>query len=344
MTASSKEYEDSARNPVKLATNTSGVVKSVLSISEEGVARTLTFQKSIQLARRAYVLRAKKKVLEPLRIWFTVRRGASFYFMPAHVSGLGTVSVKVVSVNPRNRNGSLPSTSATIYVFDSKTGSELARVAGDSLTAIRTAASSALATELLALRWTDSLGIIGTGKQAHAHLLAMLEARNISQVLVYSPSKAHRKRFIRKASQITPVPVYAERSAEEVARRSHVLVLATSSRVPLFRGSAVRLGTHVNAIGAALPSSREMDTALVKRSILVVDSLEQAVANCGDIMIPLKLGAITKSHIKAELGELLLDPSIIKRRRTDVTVFKAGGLGVLDAVFADYVVSQFRRS
>src|SRR6059036_3730166 len=199
--------------------------------------------------------------------------------MPAHVSGLGTVSVKVVSINPRYRNGSLQSTSATIYVFDSKTGSELARVAGDNLTAIRTAASSALATELLALRETDSLGIIGTGKQAHAHLPAMLQARNISQVLVYSPSKAHRKRFVRKASQITAVPVYAERSAEEVARRS-----------------------HVSAIGAALPSSREMDTALVKRSILVVDSLEQAVANYGDIMIPLKEGAITKSHIKAELG------------------------------------------
>ena len=84
-----------------------------------------------------------------------------------------------------------------------------------------------------------------------------------------------------------------------------------------------------------------MDTALVKRSILVVDSIEQAVSTYGDIMIPLKLGAITKSQIKAELGELLLDPSIIKRRRNDITVFKAGGLGVLDAVFADYVVSQF---
>ena len=84
-----------------------------------------------------------------------------------------------------------------------------------------------------------------------------------------------------------------------------------------------------------------MDTALVKRSILVVDSIEQAVSTYGDIMIPLKLGAITKSQIKAELGELLLDPSIIKRRGNDITVFKAGGLGVLDAVFADYVVSQF---
>jgi ornithine cyclodeaminase len=260
--------------------------------------------------------------------------------MPAHVSGLRTVSVKVVSVNPRNRNSSLPSTSATIYVFDSKTGSELAHIAGDNLTAIRTAASSALATDILALKDADSLGIIGTGRQAHAHLLSMLEARNISHVRVYSRSKEHRKRFVRGASSSTAVPVTAERSAEEVARTSDILVLATSSLVPLFMGARVPLGTHLNAIGASLPSSREMDTALVKRSVLVVDSLEQAVTTYGDIMIPLKERAITKSHIKAELGDLLVDPTVIERGENDITVFKAGGLGVLDSVFADYMVSQ----
>jgi ornithine cyclodeaminase/alanine dehydrogenase-like protein (mu-crystallin family) len=315
-------------------------VKPVLSISEEDVGRTLTVQKSIQLARRAYLLRAKKRVLEPLRTWFTVRNGASFYFMPAHASGLRTVSVKVVSVNPRNRNSSHPSTSATIYVFDSKTGSELAHIAGDNLTAIRTAASSALATNVLALKDADSLGIIGTGRQAHAHLISMLAARNISQVRVYSRSKAHRKRFARRATKSTAVPVTAERSAGEVARKSDILVLATSSFVPLFMGANVPLGTHVNAVGASLPSSREMDTALVKRSVLVVDSLEQAVTTYGDIMIPLKEKAITKSHIKAELGDLLVDPTVIERGKNDITVFKAGGLGVLDAVFADYMVSQ----
>jgi ornithine cyclodeaminase len=331
---------DSTRNPVKLPSK-SVFVKSVLSINEEQVGRTLTAQKSIQLARRAYVLRAKKRVLEPLRTWFTVRNGASFYFMPAHVSGLKTVSVKVVSVNPRNRDSSLPSTSATIYVFDSKTGSELARIGGDNLTAIRTAASSALATDILSLKEADSLGIIGTGKQAHAHLPVMLEVRTVSRVRVYSPSKAHRESFVRRASKNTAVTITATDSAEEVARKSDILVLATSSRGPLFRGSTVPLGTHVNAVGAGLPSSREMDTTLVKRSILVVDSKEQAVAAYGDIMIPLKEKAITKSHIRAELGELLLDPSKIERKQNDITVFKAGGLAVLDAVFADYMISQF---
>jgi ornithine cyclodeaminase/alanine dehydrogenase-like protein (mu-crystallin family) len=261
--------------------------------------------------------------------------------MPAHVFGLGTVSVKIVSVDTRRGKRSLPSTSAAIFVFDSKTGSELARIAGDNLTAIRTAASSALATDILARKEIETLGIIGTGKQAQAHLPAIMEVRNVSRILVYSRSKDRRTAFARRASKKTGVPVIAATSADEVARKSDVIVLATSSGVPLFKGGTVRLGTHVNAIGAALPSSREMDTTLVKRSVLVVDSVDQAITTYGDIMIPLKEKEITKSHIRAELGELLLYPSIVQRRRNDITVFKAGGLGVLDAVFANYIVSQF---
>jgi ornithine cyclodeaminase len=315
-------------------------MKPTLSISEAEIGQALTVRKSIELARQAYIKRARKLVLEPLRTWFTIPGGASFYFMPAHVFGLRTITVKVVSVKRGNGNRPLPSTSATIYVFDSKTGSALARIAGNNLTAIRTAASSALATHILALREVDTLGIIGTGRQAQAHVPAILEVRNASRVLVYSRSTAHRTAFVRSASKNTSIPVSAATSAEEVARKSDVLVLATSSPVPLFKGSSVSLGTHVNAIGAALPSSREMDTTLVKRSVLVVDSVEQAIATYGDIMIPLKERAITKGHIRTELGKLLLDPSIMKRGKNDITVFKAGGLGVLDAVFADYLVSR----
>ena len=315
-------------------------MKPILSISEAEVGQALTVRKSIQLARQAYVRRAMERVLEPLRTWFTIPGGASFYFMPAHVFGLRTVTVKVVSVKRGNGNRSLPSTSATIYVFDSKTGSALARIAGNNLTAIRTAASSALATHILARREVDTLGIIGTGRQAQAHVPAILEVRNVSRVLVYSRSKAHRAAFVRSVSKSTSVPVSSATTAEELARKSDVLVLATSSPVPLFRGSSVSRGTHVNAIGASLPSSREMDTTLVKRSVLVVDSLEQAVATYGDVMIPLKERAITRSHIRAELGELILDPRIMKRGKNDITIFKAGGLAVLDAIFADYTVSR----
>src|SRR5260370_500672 len=315
-------------------------MKPILSISEAEVSQALSVRKSIQLAPQAYVNRAMDRILEPPRTWFTILGGASFYFMPAHVFALETVSVKVVAVNSLSRHNSVPTISATIYVFDSKTGSALARIEGDNLTAIRTAASSALASDILALKDSDTLGIIGTGKQAQAHVPAILEVRDVSRVLVYSRSKAHRAAFVRSVSKSTSVPVSSATSAEEVARNSDILVLATSSPVPLFKGGSVSRGAHVNAIGAALPSSREMDTALVKRSVLIVDSVEQALATYGVIMIPLKERAITKAHIMAELGELLLNPSIIRRGKNDITVFKAGGLAVLDAVFADFLVPR----
>ena len=314
-------------------------MKLILEISEEQVVRALDVPESIQLARRAYIKLAKNQVLAPLRTWFTVPTGTSFYFMPAHILGLKTVSIKVVSVNHQNPKRRLPSTIATILVFDSKTGREVARIAGDSLTAIRTAASSALATDLLARKDADSLGIIGTGAQAQAHLPAMLKIRNFEQILVYSRSKVHRASFLRKFVKKYNVPITAASSADSVARSSDVLVLATSSAVPVFKGSAVRAGSHVNAIGSGLPSRRELDTALVRRSLLIVDSKTQAFASYGEILIPLKARAITRSHVKAELGELLLHPTTLQRRERDITVFKAGGLAVLDAIFADYLVS-----
>ena len=261
--------------------------------------------------------------------------------MPAHVIGTSTVSIKVVSVNHRNPNRGLLSTIATIFVFDTKTGEEIARIAGDSLTAIRTAASSALATDVLARKDADSLGIVGTGAQAQAHLPAMLHVRKFKRVLVYSRSKAHRASFLRKFAKIK-LPIDAASSADQVARNSDVIVLATSSPIPVFKGSLVSPGSHVNAIGSGLPTRREVDTTLVRKSMLVVDSKPQAFASYGEILLPLKTGAISRSHVRADLGDLLLHPNKFQRRENDITLFKAGGLAVLDAVFADYIVSKYQ--
>ena len=309
-------------------------------MSEKQIAGILTVEKSIQLARQGYIKLAKKQSVNPLRTWFTVPGGSSFYFMPSYVFGHPTVATKIVSVNHQNPKKGLPATIATIFLFDAKTGEKVAQLAGESLTAIRTAASSALATDVLARKDADTLGIIGTGVQAQAHLAAMLNVRNFSLVMVYSRSRAHRTTFSRKFGKKHNVPIIAASSANDVARDSNVLVVATSSPVPVFDGSAVRPGTHVNAIGSGLPNMREVDTTLVKRSLVVVDSKAQAFASYGEILIPLNAGAITRSHVRAELGEILLRRSGFRRRDEDITLFKAGGLAVLDAIFADFVISQ----
>jgi ornithine cyclodeaminase/alanine dehydrogenase-like protein (mu-crystallin family) len=132
-------------------------------------------------------------------------------------------------------------------------------------------------------------------------------------------------------------------SPEEVVKESDLLVTATTSHNPLFKGELVKSGSHVNAIGAAEPQTREIDTLLVKRSILVVDSRDQAISTYGDIIIPMREKAIDDTHIRAELGELLTKKRLISRRSNDITLFKSGGLAVLDAIAADFIISQIDR-
>ena len=154
---------------------------------------------------------------------------------------------------------------------------------------------------------------------------------------------ARREAFARKILRDCKVEASAANSPEEVVNESDVLVTATTSHTPLFKGELVKDGSHLNIIGAAEPDAREVDTKLVKRSILVVDSREQAISTYGDISIPIKEKAIEDTHIRAELGELLAKKRSISRGPNDVTLFKSGGLAVLDAMAADYIMSKIER-
>jgi ornithine cyclodeaminase/alanine dehydrogenase-like protein (mu-crystallin family) len=316
----------------------------LLHVTEADVRNLLPLSKAVELVREAYVTLANREAVNPERILLTVPGGASMFFMPAHVFGQRTVSIKIARVNPENSARPLPTVMSDILVYDSRTGVLLAEIPGESLTAIRTAASSAVATDVLARRHVESLGLLGTGRQAEAHVPAIQQVRDISRVLVYSRDKRRREAFAGQISLDCKVETLAVDSPKEVARESDVLVTATTSRTPLFKGELVKNGTHVNAIGASEPDSREIDTSLVKRSILVVDSRAQAISNYGEIIIPIREGAIEQTHIRAELGELLAKKHSFSRDRNDTTLFKAGGLAVLDAVAADYVVSKVQGS
>jgi len=230
---------------------------------------------------------------------------------------------------------------ASLYVYDSTTGVELARVEAEELTAIRTAASSAVATDLLAPSSCETLGIIGTGKQAKAQVPALLKVRRFSEILVYSRRKAHRNKFAEQIHRTHGVRVRPTASPEEVAGSSQVLVLATNSETPLFDGNLVNPGTHVNAIGSALPTTREVDNNMVARSFIVVDSIPQAISTYGDIMIPLKQRKINREDLN-ELGHLLTRPIPLPGREM-IRLFKSGGLAALDAIFADYIVRRLKR-
>jgi len=312
----------------------------LLRVTESEVRNLLPYSKAIELARDAYMRLANGKAINPDRVWLTVPNGASMFFMPAYVSGQRTVSVKIARLNPRNSTVSLPTVMSDILVYDSQSGVLLAEIPGESLTAIRTAASSAVATDILARRRVECLGLLGTGRQAEAHVPAIQQVRDIPRVVIYSRDEDRRKAFAGNISRDNKVEVMAAGSPEEVVKESDLIVTATTSHTSLFKGELVQNGSHLNAIGAAEPSTREVDSILVKRSILVVDSREQALSTYGDIIVPIREKAIEATHIRAELGELLAKKRSISRAPEDITLFKSGGLAVLDAMAADYILSQ----
>jgi len=312
----------------------------LLRVTESEVRNLLPYSKAIELARDAYMRLANGKAINPDRVWLTVPNGASMFFMPAYVSGQRTVSVKIARLNPRNSTVSLPTVMSDILVYDSQSGVLLAEIPGESLTAIRTAASSAVATDILARRRVECLGLLGTGRQAEAHVPAIQQVRDIPRVVIYSRDEDRRKAFAGNISRDNKVEVMAAGSPEEVVKESDLIVTATTSHTSLFKGELVQNGSHLNAIGAAEPNTREVDSILVKRSILVVDSREQALSTYGDIIVPIREKAIEATHIRAELGELLAKKRSISRAPEDITLFKSGGLAVLDAMAADYILSQ----
>ena len=312
----------------------------MLRITEAEVRRLFAFPKAIDLAREAYVKLGRREALSPQRIMISIPGGATVFFMPAYVLGHRTVSIKVARANPRNPAQSLPTVMVTVYVYDSQTGAELAQIEAEALTAIRTAASTAVATDLLARGNAGTLGVLGSGREAEAHVAAIREVRHLSRILVYSRNRKKREAFAADVVAKHSIQASATESPEELAEQSEIIVTATTSETPVFNGKRVRPGTHVNAIGAALPGHREVDTSLVQRSILVVDSRQQALSTYGDVMIPIREHAIDRSHIRAELGELLVSRRTVERGPREITLFKSGGLAVLDAMAADFIVSK----
>jgi ornithine cyclodeaminase/alanine dehydrogenase-like protein (mu-crystallin family) len=261
------------------------------------------------------------------------------FFMPAHVFGQRTVSAKVARVNRENSKNSLPTVLLTIYTYDARTGVQVAELEGEWLTAVRTAASTAVATNILARKTVKVLGIFGTGLEARAHVPALKLVRDFDKILVYSRNRRNRELFVKRMSRNSAVPVLEADSRARVASEADIIITATTSDTPVFDGRLVAQGTHVNAIGSATPEAREVDAELVGRSRVVVDSREQALATYGDVIWAIKDRAIRKKDIH-ELGNILIGRSRIVRRPDEITLFKSGGLAVLDAVLANYIIGR----
>jgi ornithine cyclodeaminase len=250
------------------------------------------------------------------------------------------VGAKVITVFPGNESTPLDSHLGVVLLFEAEMGRLLAIIDASSVTAIRTAAVSGVATKLLSNPDAGDLAILGAGVQAMTHLEAVRDVRTVRRVRVWSRTPQRSTRFAEMARQRFGQAVEVTESAEECVRGADIICTVTASREPVLRGAWVADGAHINAVGAALPVARELDTTAVARSRLFVDRRESALAEAGDILIPMAEGAFNADHIRGDLGEVLMGAVAGRESRTDVTLFKSLGLAVEDLAAARHIYEK----
>ena len=242
------------------------------------------------------------QVAQPLRTVLSVGEQKAFFgVMPAYIPGLPAMGTKVVTVFGRNPALGLPTHLATIVLLDPDSGALLAVIDGRYITEARTAAVSAVSVRLLARADAGTLAIIGSGVQARSHLEAISHVRRLRRVTVWSPRESSRARFVREMQPRVEVPIVACESAGAAVDGADLIVLATAAREPVVRSAWVADGAHLCAVGACRPDQREMETPLVARARLFVDSRAAALAEAGDIALPIAEGAVGPEHIAGEL-------------------------------------------
>ena len=257
--------------------------------------------------------------------------------MPSYMKkdGASYCANKVITVYPQNAKDGLHSHQGTIQLFEAEHGRLLAIVDAASVTAIRTAAASAVATRLLAREQVTTLCLIGSGVQAHTHLEAMRLVRpSIKTVRVYSRTADKAHAFAAAYAGLEGVSVTACASVEEAARDADVICTLTPATEPLLKREHVADGAHVNAVGACTPTMAELAAELVRDSRLYADARESCLNEPGDILRALRDGLITKEHIVADLGELLAGSAQGRASDSEITLFKSLGLAVEDLATA----------
>jgi len=241
-----------------------------------------------------------------------------------------SMAVKVATVHPGNPDLGLPSVQATVLLMDARTGELQGILDGTVLTLIRTAATSAVATDVLANPGPADLSVLGSGPLALAHIRALAEVRPLRSVRIYSPRLFARWATIATTLEPLGVDFGAMGSPESAVEGASIVVLATSAREPVLRWEWVSPGAHINAVGSHSPNAREVDTETIAKGRIFCDSVEACWAEAGDLLIPEREHAIDRTHAAISIGDVLLGRAAGRAAREEVTLFKSVGLAFED--------------
>ncbi len=313
----------------------------MLVLSEKDVQRLLDIEELIQALAQAHVQFSTGKAVMPVRLVVPLSEiKGRITSMPAYLSEDKALGMKVVTYFQENPKQGLPAILATITLYSPDTGKLMAIMEGSYITAIRTACVSAVATKALANPETPVMGILGAGVQARAHILALSKVKRISKIKVHSPSGKSAQRLKEELEPQVGVEIEAVRSAAETVQEADLVVTVTTAKEPILRADWLKSGIHINAVGSHRPDLREIDAATVKRAKVVVDSREAIMAECGDVLLAIKEGAIREDHVHAEIGEVLAGKRPGRTDTKEITLYKSVGIAIQDVAAAQLVYKK----
>lgn len=312
-----------------------------LVITGRDIERSLDMKATVAIVEKAFRAHAAGRVQMPPKIYIHLPRyHGDFRAMPAYVEGLDGCGVKWVNVHPENRSRGLPVVMATIILSDPRTGKLLAILDGTLITNMRTGAAGAVAAKYLARAGSSSVAFVGCGVQARYQLMALTTVLAIRTVSLYDRSAAQVRSMARWARR-SGVAVRSCAGIEECVRGSDIVVTTTPSRTPIVKASWIAPGTHINAIGADAKGKQELETALVRRSQIIVDDIPQAV-HSGEINVPISTGRLRAADIRSTLGKVAAGATAGRRSDSEITLFDSTGLAIQDIAVASHLYRRLR--
>ncbi|MEM4466479.1 MAG: ornithine cyclodeaminase family protein [Nitrososphaerota archaeon] len=316
----------------------------MLFLSDHDVERMLDMKDVIEAVEEGFKLLAMGKVKAPLRSRVSSERyNGDILSMPCLIEDFKIYTNKIVSVYPENVGRGIPTIHAVIIVADAVKGVPVALIEARYLTALRTGAASAVATKYLSRKDSKVLAVIGCGYQARTQTIGVCEVRNIQKIVAYDVIVEKAVKYGEEIREKIGVEIEVTDSAKKAIEEADIIVTATTSREPVVKREWIKPGTHINAIGAYTPEMRELDTETIIDSKVVVDNMEAALSEAGDIIIPIKEGRYSKDKIHGELGEILLGVKPGRTTSEEITIFKSVGLAVQDNAATYALLKKYAR-
>ncbi|MFC2061687.1 ornithine cyclodeaminase family protein [Elusimicrobiota bacterium] len=316
-------------------------MKKVLILSQNEIKRLIKIKEANDIIEKAFFAYGKKRVRMPAKIYLDLPEyNGDFRAMPAYIKDLEACGIKWVCSYSDNRKHKLPSVMATIILNDPKNAYPLAILEATHLTNLRTGAAGAAAAKYLAKNDSKVLSLVGCGVQAKFQMLSLKENFRFESVKIWGVTSKEMQAF-KKEMQTKKIEVIPSKNIKECVSDADIVCTTTPSRKPLVKLSWLKKGAHINAIGADAEGKQELDSQILKNSVIVVDDYKQA-SHSGEINVPLKKKIISKRNIYANIGEIVSgSKKAVDKDR--LTVFDSTGLAIQDVAVSRFIYDKAKK-